>query len=645
MVLLFLIPFLWSSQNFYNLGGDDSRLYFYTPSNWLKNVALYSWFGHFFGSYIPPQAHIPCNIFSIVLKFLCPLLNLQKMIYGLILFFAFLMTFLTIKEFLDTEDRTSYYAAILGGLTYVFSPLVFYTNWTFLVASIDGIVGYPLIFFFFLRAINRKQVRYLIYGSLFSVIFSIGLRTTPLASAFLMGLFIFFILYLSFFSERLKIIIKYTGIYLLLLFFINSFWTIPWFSSMKQGTLQVVFALSVLGKETAVSHVSTIAPYMNIFDTLCNLLSRGMIYNWNGAHIKIAKYTYGLTPLSIFLPIIIFSALLFRKNKKTARLNKIWFSLAITTLFLAYLVTVNITKIGIPLFNLFTRYFPGWVMFRNFYGKFAPTYVFFYSLTLGVSLYIISKSTFKKSVKIAVFVIIFLIVILQALPFIRGDINNLFLRPNIDATMNVAIPPYYIDAISTISELEEGKVLSLPLTVASWSFFKSRGNNGIYIGLSPIFVFTGRDDFNGRSAFIDGERFIPGLTSLVKEAMQNRDYEFLGKLFGLLNLRYIVYNSEIYENEIPGKIGEYYIWGYNEFQTKDNIESLIKEISEKRIGKFNPISIYELSSKYYYPTIYSTNKALPVNTETLVPLSETKYLGGKPMILFSEQMKEMAGPN
>ncbi|MCG2676219.1 hypothetical protein L6304_03420, partial [bacterium] len=642
MVFLFLIPFLWSPQNLYHLGGDDSRLYFYSPIDWLKNIASYTWFGYF-GSYYPQQAYLPLNIFSLAIKHLFPFFNLQKMFQGLILSFGFLTIFLILKELLKTKDRASYYAAILGGLTYIFSPLIHYTQWFVPVTSLVGIIGYPLIFFFFLKAIREKRIEYLIIGALVGLVFSIIISSLsfPYLATFLLGVSLFYLLYIIFFPGQLKLVIKYGLIYMLFIILINALWFLPEsFSFFQQAQLSVTSALSISGREAGVLTVKAVAPSMNIFDTLLNLLSRGLVYNWNWPQVRIAGYTYGLAPLSIFLPLIIFLPALLRKNEEDNSIFKFWFALAIPTILLAYLQTVNIWKIGINFFSLLIRHLPGWPALRNFYHKVPPTYVFFYSLTLGVSLYIISKSVFRESVKRAVFVIVFLVVILQALPFIRGAINNLPFRLDIETTMNVELPSYYFEALGTIKGLEEGKVLSLPLTCASWSLCKSKKGNGMYIGLSPILVFTGRNDFNGKLAFDAGERFIPGLSSLVEETMQSRDYEFLGKLFGLLNLRYIVYNSEIYEDKTLEKIRKSYLWGGDDIQTKDNIENLIKRISDKRIGEFGPINIYELSSKYYYPTIYSTNKALFVNMETLAPMSYTKYLNGKPVLLFEEEMKK-----
>ena len=125
MVLLFLIPFSWGPQNLYNFGGDDSRLYLYSPIDWMKNITSYSWFGYF-GSYRPQQTYLSLNIFSLAIKYLFSFLNLQRMLYGLILSFGFLMIFLILKELLKTKDRASYYAAILGGLTYILSPLIYF---------------------------------------------------------------------------------------------------------------------------------------------------------------------------------------------------------------------------------------------------------------------------------------------------------------------------------------------------------------------------------------------------------------------------------------------------------------------------------------------------------------------------------------
>ena len=642
ITFLFLIPFLWSPQNLYNLGGDDSRLYFYSPIDWLKNIAFYSWFGYF-GSYNPQHAYVPLNILSLALKCLFPFVNLQKMFHGLILSLGFLTIFLILKELLKTKDKTSYYAAILGGLTYIFSPLIYYTQWFVPVTSLVGIIGYPLIFFFFFKAVREKRIEYLVIGVLISLVFSIIISSLsfPWLAAFLMGISLFYLLYIIFFPGQLKLVIKYGLIYIFFIILINALWFLPEsFSFVQQAQLSVTSALSVSGREAAALTVKAVAHSMNIFDTLLNLLSRGLVYNWNWPQVRIAGYTYGLTPLNIFLPLIIFLPPLLRKKEKDNSIFKFWFALAIPTILLAYLQTVNIWKVGINFFNLLIRHLFGWSALRNFYHKVPPTYVFFYSLTLGVSLYIISKRISRPIIQRGAFLIVLLVIILQAFPFIRGAINNLPFHLDIETTMNVELPSYYFEALGTIEGLEEGKVLSLPLTHASWSLYKSKEGNGMYIGLSPILVFTGRNDFNGKLAFDAGERFIPGLSSLVKEAMQSRDYEFLGKLFGLLSLRYIVYNSEIYEDKTLEKIRKLYLWGGDDIQTKDNIENLIKRISDKRIGEFGPVSIYELSSKYYYPTIYSTNKAFLVNIETLVSMSYTKYLAEKPVLLFKEQMEK-----
>ena len=646
MAFLFLLPFSWTAQNLYNLGGDDSRLYFYSPIDWLKSISFYSWFAGYFGSHSPQQAYLPLNIFSLALKHLFPFLNLQTMLYGLILSFSFLVIFLILKELLKTKDRASFYAAILGGLSYVFSPLIYYSQWTFPLSSLIGIVGYPLIFFLFFKALRKQRIEYLVIGALISLAFSILLFYVSLSwlAAFLIGISLFYLFYIIFFPEQLKLVIKYSLIYIFFIILINALWLLPEsFSFFQQAQLTVTSALSVSGREMGIINVNAVASSMNIFDTLLNLLSRGLIYNFNWPQSRIAGYTYGLAPLSLFLPLIVFLPLLLKnkeRKKEDTTILKFWFALAIPTILLAYLQTVDIWKVGINFFNLLMRYLPGWTLLRNFYHKVPPSYVFFYSLTLGVSLYIISKSVFKESVKRAVFVIIFLVVILQALPFIRGAINNLPFRLDAENTMNVELPSYYFEALDTIKGLEEGKVLSLPLTFASWSLCKSKEGNGIYIGFSPILVFTGRNDFNGAFAFFDGEKFIPSLTSIVKEAMQKRDYEFLGKLFGLLNLKYIFYNSEIYEDKTLEKIRQTYLWGVDDFQTKDNIESLIKGISNKRIGKFGPVSIYELSGKYYYPTIYSTNKVFldepKDNLTMLFTGSKLPLLNQEPQITFNK---------
>ena len=77
LTFLFFLPFFWGSQETYHLGGDDSRLYLYSPEGWLKNIALWSWpplSG--VALYGPQHAYLPFNLLGSSIKFLLPFLNL-----------------------------------------------------------------------------------------------------------------------------------------------------------------------------------------------------------------------------------------------------------------------------------------------------------------------------------------------------------------------------------------------------------------------------------------------------------------------------------------------------------------------------------------------------------------------------------------
>ncbi|MCD4820628.1 MAG: hypothetical protein K8R11_00795 [Methanococcoides sp.] len=370
---------------------------------------------------------------------------------------------------------------------------------------------------------------------------------------------------------------------------------------------QISYATSEQGVIGAHMIVNAVAPSMNIYDTLSGLFSRGIISNWGWPHIEIADYTYRLAPLSILLTILIFAGFLTgNKNTQLKQLKKIHISLGITTLILVYFQTVNISNWGIPLFNWLIDNVPGWVMFRNFYGKFPITFGLFYSLTFGMSLYIILQSISHKSIKKILLSSILVIILLQAIPFIQGDINSLPPYPEMDLTRNVEIPQYYFDSMDYIKKIEsDSKILTLPLTVAQYSIFESADKKGVYIGVSPIKIFSGKDDFSGKMSFDNS--YIPELPDMVQNAMVSHDYDTLSRLMGILNIDYVMYNKEISDS-----VHKRYMWEYGTFSNNTEMEMLISGITDEKISSFGPISIFNAKDSYFLPHIYAASSYLEI---------------------------------
>jgi len=607
---LFLIPFFWSDQNTFNIGGDDTHLYFLVPSDWMENFVLSSWWSlSIFPSYNPQYFFIPFTLMIFLLKHVFFFLNTQKLILGITLSLSFLSSYLFFKEITsNNKSNNLFYASVIAGLSYSFLPILYYIEWPNLLYDLYGIFVYPLILLFFMKSIKKNKKTYLIYGSLLSAIFAPSIFAIPWSFAFLIGASIFLFFYFVLIEYNKTIFVKYSTIYLLIFIMINAFWLVPFFTSIFLHNPATSYVLSNSGIKDAVRLVNALAPSMNIFDTLSGLLSRGLIYNFGWSEIKIAHYTYSLVFLSILLPLVIFSGFL-AKTKNSLNERKMLTIFGITTLILAFFQTVNIGQSGIDLFNFMMKNIPGWVVFRNFYGKFPIAYSFFYSITLGLSVYLILENISKKVIRNILIVGILLVIILQAVPFIRGDVNNLSYYPEMSLSKNVEIPQEYISTMKYISELDtDSKLLTLPLTIAQYSIFKSADNKGIYVGVSPVKIFTGKDDFSGKMSF--DNNYIPKLPDEINNALKNNNYTFLRNIFGLLNIHYVLYNSDI-----PESVNKRYMWNYDKFNDKKNMEQLISNITDKKMVSYGSFSIYKTKTEYVIPHIFVPLKQTVVSSE------------------------------
>lgn len=64
-IILFIIPFFWLKPGEIDIGGDSSRLYFYDPMAFLKNVAWYGISTQGTGVIEPNYFYIPFVFFSL----------------------------------------------------------------------------------------------------------------------------------------------------------------------------------------------------------------------------------------------------------------------------------------------------------------------------------------------------------------------------------------------------------------------------------------------------------------------------------------------------------------------------------------------------------------------------------------------------
>jgi len=588
IVFIFLIFFYLLLNK--NVGGDDSRLYMLYPQLWFNNITLSGWFGYL-GGYNPQYFYTSYYFFTKPFQMFFLDINFQVVLFSTLILVSICSIYFLLKEFFVffeiVETKTINIISILGSVFYSFSPLLSFTVWWNPTSSFVLIAGFPLLLYFYFLGLNRYKYLYAIIGGFLSLFFSVGFASVPVFLGGVLVFFIFFItcLFLMKFKNK-RFLFKYTSLFIGLILLVNLFWGLSFVNSLFTSNPSSASTLSSSGKSSAVYTINAIARQMSTVNSLQNLPSHDLF----SSNLYIG-YNYSIAFLSYIYIAVILLGIYYVFFKKTSFL-KIYLGLSFVFIFALYLQNVNFGILGIKLFSFLIEHVPGWVMFRNFFNKFTIPFVLIYAIFLSFNLYIISQNVSKKYFKYLM-IALFLVTLLQSYPFLSGQIGKVYHYKPVSKldkfrTTDVTIPSYFFEMTKYLKEQNSNsRVLSFPMSYASWSLLEDQVDNDIYIGLSPITVFTGLDDFNGKFGFDRAEQSIPGITRDFQIALYSGDKEKFKKILNLLDMEYIVINKTIYKDEYRD-VFKRFAWGLDDFQTLDNINKTLDDKEFKVIRTFGP---------------------------------------------------------
>lgn len=583
------LPFFWLHPGEIDLGGDSSRLYFYDPIAYLKAFGLYAVAPESVGEVQYNQYFLPFLLFLAGVKaivhnsyLLVTIFNIFKLLGG---FLAMYFVILEILNFSASEkyarDRLiSQYAAIAGGVFYVLSPIVT-GNWDKALTSHFQIALNPLMFFLLLKFFITHNFRYAWIGLLVSILFApnFGLTSAPPFFAFYPLAMLFLILILKLhnmvFPSGKKIII-------VIFFFIglHIFHLIPQVINLFQPgsfTNTRVFDTTNIAQEGI--------RYFNAVLPLAKVSERVLLPSLDTA----LPFVYILVPLVIILGFV-FN----KKKQKTIFLISVFFLLTL------YLLTANITQLGVKLYESFF-YLPGFSMFRNFIGQWTMVYIFFYALLFGLSI----KILFVRFSKLNYSYIVLgfgLLCICSSWRFISGDaITKGYVTNNVP--ISIQMDPYYERTLQYINGLpDDSKILMLPYSDAFYQVLAGT-NGGAYVGPSTISYLTSKKTFTGYLTMTApfSERFF----KLTKE----KDYEGIKELLAYFNVKYIFYNSDtrIYDSAFPGVP---YLYTRESLpQTQRDYKEFVSRITGNKIFEKGTYQIFTVKQDEYLSLFYVAKAA------------------------------------
>ena len=586
-VILFLIPFFWLKPGEMDLGGDTGRLYFYDPVSYFFTSTLYVVSSASVGGQSLIYEFTPFIFLLIVLKYIftSPTILISGL-YGISLSLGFIFCYLTIREL--TESKNNLYAAIAGGLVYAFFPALIDT-WRHTLLTFNQVFLNPLIFYLLLKYFKTSKISILFAVIIITFIFSpnFSIAAAPGLFAFYPISILFLVLYTKFIFKR-HIITKHIFFGLLLFIGIQAFHVIPQISAIffkGSGINSVIF--STEGKfDRGLNYFLSIAPNIKASINLLGLPQMEPLNFFSNAFIV--------------FPFIIVISLLFNKQK-TILLTSFFF------LVVLFFATANITNTWLFIYKWLFNV-PGFSMFRNFFGQWVYTYMFFYSILFGQAFYIVlhtlhySQSKLKKLLTFLLISVPILILVINAIPLIKGDIIRQPIWQSNNVEWVLKMDPDYEQALSFVRSLPvEGRVLTLPLTDFGYQIIAGK-NGGAYMGPSTISYLAGKKDFSGYNELLGYQDLMPNL-------IKKGELETFKRILGIINVKYVFYNADpiVYDQFPSFPYRRVNGLPQGQHQYKEFVDSLnLHEI--KNIN--NKFFVYEIPNDYYLPQVSVAKRSL-----------------------------------
>jgi hypothetical protein len=569
-ILFLVLPYyLFEGKLF--IGGDDSRLFYSYPYEFLRNVVFFSWINvSTLGTSGSQQFLLPfVTIWSIVKIFINNPVILNYLAFSLPLGFGFIF-FQKFAKILFSIKKDFNLEVYVGSLFYVLSPILIIDQYFIFLTAVWLVFVIPALGYLYVRYLETSNFRYIYLSMIFSFVLSFTFFTMPWLFGFLLPVCIGAMALIFFYSRKdIFLFIRKSAIYLFCMLVTHSFWIFGFISPyilVDKNSNAFKFVSKVFLDTFPTTILATAKSYINF--PFLNLFQRQIAFDfsWQLRYDFLRLYDKTFILNFVFVIVLAIGVLNYKRYLDKQQ-RRIFLFVFISFLLSLYFFVVNIG----PLKDLFLVLgkIPGFVMFRNFYDKFAPGYVLLYSMLITISL-ILFKKTYPRIEKWSVYV--FLAVVLLNFSTIISTINSpLWTTENVNK--NITIPQEYFDLMTYVNKNipTTNTILSVPFGTSSYTVIKDVNSDNVYVGISPVKIFSNVNDLSGMlSLILTEDQYIIG------SSIYDRKYTELNTI-----LNNHVVNYVLVTKNTPPQVLESYIYG-NQI-TKNQDEEFLKAITDKKI--------------------------------------------------------------
>ncbi len=568
---LLALPYYLFAGKLY-LGGDDTRLFYSYPLEFFKTSTFFSWYKFSsLGINGPSQYMVPFLLWWSLLGLIISKVSMNYLALSLPLILGLLYFQKAFKEIFNLKGDNEF-EVFLGSLFYVLSPILIINQLFVFLISI-WLIGYiPIISYYYLKYLRTSNFLFVFIASLWSLFFAQAVYSIPWLAGFLLPVLLGLIFVSVLFKKKdIVFFFKNSIVFFGFIFISQAFWLTS-FVSTYLNLGQNSFSSKFLSKGFLDTFTPTILSTAtgNVMYPLLNVFHRQIVFDFKWNFISAYTNFYDkIIILNVFFLFIFTFGVLKHKKYLDNFQRKLFLLILVSFIFSLYFFTVNIGLL-LNIF-IFLRHIPGFVMFRNFYDKFAPGYVILYSVLITVGLIIYAK--YFPKIKTYFLIIFFLITVINFMPV--KTIVDSPLWTTKDIGREIIIPKEYLNFMDYINKnvSSSNNILSIPFGSSVYTVIKDSSSNNVYVGVSPVKLFSGVNDISGHLSFNFTKE-----ANVIDGIIAGRKYNQLNSLMFEHNINYVLVTRNI-----PQEVLNAWVFNKNMVDTQD--AAFLEGITSKKIAE------------------------------------------------------------
>lgn len=592
VILVLLVTPLITQGSLYFVGGDDMRIYYLFPRQYIQNLLLNIVTDNSIGGgnmgYYPATHPIPLVSLMLLVKTFVPA-NTQFVMYGLNWALGFIFIFLLSGLWIERQSRINFFIRVIAGLFYIFSPFLLKTFYKHQMIVIYLIAAAPGTLYFFIKSVRERNFLYVFSSVLIFSILSTNLSSLP----WTIPVFITStpILFVEFWKAK-KILMLHAVLFGISYALLN----ISWLYHLVYLSLNNTGLTNTLGTFSSpdfikanIAGILGTSRHFSPLNGVINQLENGLAKN-----LSIVSY------INLLFIVVIVGAGAFIHREKNALLTTGFIVSLLGLLVSWFLMTPNFQDWGPNSFVWLSLHVPFFTMFRNMFDKFSMPLALYYALCLAVSLSILAGRFAGKKLHLAIGIGLTATILVNASPLFQVRTEHVGVQAKLSGTFN----DDFNNLAVYVSNLKNpSRILWLPLNYPSFTNVEDKYNPGhFYSGPSPLRLLSNRQDYAGQYSFITstniaiGDSIFPGL--------RDKKYAQFGRMVQLLNARYVILDKQ----HLPESMTSYLYGGDSRVVLKWQTEEFINGLLGKKLQDFGArYTLHEINPKYNNDRIYLTD--------------------------------------